>query len=88
MTKKDYELVAEVFDKIGKRYPYYNARHNETIDEMCEALQEESTKFDPVRFKSACGIVQENICPKYHDVILPDENGDCSMCGEKHTGMN
>jgi hypothetical protein len=87
MTKKDYELIAEVFHKIHKRYPYYNARHNETVDEMANSLEEENTKFDRIRFLSACGITQENICPKYHDVILPDEEGNCSMCGDKHDGM-
>lgn len=28
-----------------------------------------------------------NICPKYNDEILPDENGNCSLCSERHIGM-
>jgi hypothetical protein len=29
----------------------------------------------------------ENICPKYNAQILPDEKGDCSLCGVHHKGM-
>lgn len=87
MTKKDYELIAEVIATQNKRYPYYNALRIELVNELADALQEENTRFDRLRFLSACGYEQENICPKYHDVILPDEEGNCSMCGGKHEGM-
>jgi hypothetical protein len=23
----------------------------------------------------------DRVCPKYHESVLPDENGDCSLCG-------
>lgn len=23
----------------------------------------------------------EKLCPKYNDIVLPDENGKCSLCG-------
>lgn len=87
MTKKDYELIAEVIFRQNKRYPYYNALRIELVNELADALKEDNDRFDKKRFLSACGYEQEDLCPKYHDVILPDEEGNCSLCGAKHPGL-
>lgn len=54
MTKKDYELIAEVIAKQNKRYPYYNALMIETVNELSDALKEENDRFDKARFIEAC----------------------------------
>jgi hypothetical protein len=55
MTRKDYILIANVFAQHKKRYGgRTDSVVDHVIEEMGEALQEENTRFDPVRFKEAC----------------------------------
>lgn len=56
MTKKDYELIAEVIAVRCKRYPYYNGVDVELINELADALQAENDRFDRERFLTACKI--------------------------------
>jgi CRISPR/Cas system-associated protein Cas10 (large subunit of type III CRISPR-Cas system) len=39
------------------------------------------------RFDTVQNEIENDLCPKYKAQILPDENGNCSLCGELHVGM-
>lgn len=55
MTKKDYILVAEVFQAHRKRYGgRTDAVVVEVIDDMADALGAENSRFDSARFIAAC----------------------------------
>lgn len=54
MTKKDYEMIAEVIARFNKRYPYWNAMIKELISDIADGMQEDNDRFDKNRFMTAC----------------------------------
>lgn len=94
MRKKDYELIAGVMqfhigfesdkDFFGDWTADYSTGFVDGLKRSCEilaeVLEEDNPKFDRQRFLTLCGI-EEDLCPKYGEPVLPDEKGNCSLCG-------
>ena len=55
MTKKDYELIANVI----KNHEWIKGRQDMAV-EFSIALAKENTRFDYYKFFKACGISEEN----------------------------
>lgn len=86
MTKKDYELIAEVFANLKKRYGNRtDAVIDEVIMDMAGALQADNTKFSSYRFIKACGINTPK-CPKCYRYMT--DNGDVFVCDNDNCGYN
>jgi len=57
MTRKDYELIAEVFSDHNRRYGRRTAAvADELAEDMADALKEDNPRFDRERFLKACGL--------------------------------
>lgn len=60
MTRKDYELIANVFARrieriVTAKAPKWQVR--QLANEMADALQQDNKAFDRDRFLKACGIL-------------------------------
>jgi tRNA(Ile2) C34 agmatinyltransferase TiaS len=86
MTKKDYELIADVFANHKKRYGNRtDAVVNEVIMDMTEALKDENSKFSSYRFITACGVTSPK-CPKCSRYM--NDAGDVFVCENDSCGYN
>jgi hypothetical protein len=57
MTRKDYELIADVFNDHNARYSRRtSAISDELARDMADALATTNPAFDRVRFLRACGL--------------------------------
>jgi capsule polysaccharide export protein KpsE/RkpR len=59
MTRKDYQLIAEVIREQGADLVYQNsekARHDLTAHALADALALDNPRFDRARFLTACGV--------------------------------
>lgn len=60
MTKKDFELIAEVFAHHRKSYGNRTDSVTlELINDLAEALEQANPRFNRTRFLEACGIEHE-----------------------------
>lgn len=61
MTKKDYELIAEVF---GYHRKQYGGRTDsvtvELVNDLADALAKQNPKFNRNKFLASCGLSNEN----------------------------
>ena len=83
MTKKDYILIAKV---ISNSFDVpYSEGENALIFGLVRELKKDNPKFSGVRFMKACGYNADGLeyCPNYQgEKVLPDENGNCSLCDQ------
>lgn len=80
--------------KTARRYLSTNCKNADEGHEFCWDDSCECKCHEPKTAKCKCGkehtspeiraeIAKKtgNVCPKYNEVVLPDENGNCSLCG-------
>lgn len=64
MTKKDYELIAEVFAHHRKSYGgRTDSVTVELINDLADALKDDNPLFDRYKFMVACGL--EDVLQRY-----------------------
>ena len=56
MTRKDYQLIAEVFANFGKMVELEETIGAEIARVLADALQGDNPRFDRERFLIACGL--------------------------------
>lgn len=84
MTKKDYELIAGGIRQGLLAVKGHNIRTEAvtmTAKFLAIELKLDNPRFNKTKFLQACGIETPNMCPKYNEPVMPDENGMCSLCG-------
>lgn len=57
------------------------------FDIMFDGDKLEILKYSDGKIYTVEYMTDTNMCPKHKAQILPDENGDCSLCGQRHEGM-
>ena len=81
MTKKDYEMIAEVFARHRKRYGgRTDSVAVEIIDDMAQALKEDSTRFDILKFRAVCGLVTDEYPCERCGGVRDVEARICNSC--------
>jgi hypothetical protein len=56
MTRKDYQLIAEVFANFGKMIELNETIGADIARDLADALQGDNPRFDRARFLDACGV--------------------------------
>jgi len=56
MTRKDYQLIAEVFANFGKIIVLEETIGIDIALNLADALQADNPRFDRARFLTACGV--------------------------------
>jgi len=56
MTRKDYQLIAEVFANFGQMIELEETIGAEIARELANVLQNDNPRFDRARFLDACGV--------------------------------
>jgi hypothetical protein len=56
MTRKDYQLIAEVFANFGKIIILEETIGVDIARDLADALQADNPRFDRARFLAACGV--------------------------------
>jgi hypothetical protein len=56
MTRKDYQLIAEVFANFGKIIILEETIGADIARNLADALQADNPRFDRARFLAACGV--------------------------------
>jgi hypothetical protein len=56
MTRKDYQLIAEVFANFGQMIELEETIGADIARNLADALQGDNPRFDRARFLTACGV--------------------------------
>lgn len=56
MTRKDYQLIAEVFANFGQIIELEETIAADIARNLANALQADNPRFDRARFLTACGV--------------------------------
>jgi hypothetical protein len=56
MTRKDYQLIAEVFANFGKIIILEETIGADIARNLADALKADNPRFDRARFLAACGV--------------------------------
>lgn len=56
MTRKDYQLIAEVFANFGQIIELEETIGADLARNLADALQGDNPRFDRARFLTACGV--------------------------------
>lgn len=56
MTRKDYQLIADVFANFGQMIELSETIGADIARELANALQADNPRFDRARFLTACGV--------------------------------
>jgi hypothetical protein len=56
MTRKDYQLIADVFANFGKIIILEETIGADIARNLADALQADNPRFDRARFLAACGV--------------------------------
>ena len=56
MTRKDYQLIADVFANFGKMIELEETIGADLARNLADALQADNPRFDRDRFLTACGV--------------------------------
>jgi len=56
MTRKDYQLIADVFANFGKIIILEETIGADIARNLADALQGDNPRFDRARFLAACGV--------------------------------
>lgn len=72
MTKKDYELIAEVLNSGVMAY----SKKEQVCNKFIEALTRDNPRFNKDIFSKACGLVDDRI------------SRDCMNCGDTFSTTN
>lgn len=56
MTRKDYQLIAQVFANVGEIVELSETIGADLARNLAEALQADNPRFDRARFLEACGV--------------------------------
>jgi hypothetical protein len=56
MTRKDYQLIAEVFANFGQIIELEETIAADIARNLADALQGDNPRFDRARFLTACGV--------------------------------
>ena len=56
MTRKDYQLIAQVFANVGEMVELSETIGADLARNLAEALQADNPRFDRHRFLVACGV--------------------------------
>ena len=55
MTKKDFIKTAETFKGLKPSHPVLLGNWRKYVEDMCAVFVKNNPRFDPIRFKTACG---------------------------------
>ena len=83
-AENKYMEMVEAGKVLGVAYEYYPVE----VEQICSVCRE------PEDNDGRCGCMTESkeippeICPKYNVQVLPDEDGNCSLCGEHRAGAD
>jgi hypothetical protein len=56
MTRKDYQLIAQVFANVGEIVELSETIGADLARNLADALQADNPRFDRARFLEACGV--------------------------------
>jgi hypothetical protein len=56
MTRKDYQLIAQVFANVGEMVELSETIGADLARNLADALQADNPRFDRARFLVACGV--------------------------------
>ena len=56
MTRKDYQLIAQVFANVGEIVELSETIGADLARNLADALQVDNPRFDRARFLAACGL--------------------------------
>jgi hypothetical protein len=56
MTRKDYQLIAQVFANVGEMVELSETIGADLARNLADALQTDNPRFDRARFLEACGV--------------------------------
>ncbi len=56
MTRKDYQLIAQVFANVGEMVELSETIGADLARNLADALQADNPRFDRARFLEACGV--------------------------------
>ena len=73
MSRKHYIIQARLLSEWREKFYPKSEEFNSLVDDFCRYFKQDNSRFDPARFREACGI-----CESLDELIY------CNLCGEGH----